>query len=127
MMEGFPNLFMTTGPTGPAALANIVRISENDVDWIADAMTHMSRNGLASIEPTAKAEDGWMDLIQALARHSLILQAKTWWVGANVKGKPQGLTMFTGGFHKYREYCAAAARDGYRNFSFEPADETVTA
>jgi len=127
MMEGFPNLFMTTGPNGPAALANIVRTSENDVDWIADAIAHMDRSGLASIEPTAKAEDDWMTLVSRLAQRSLILKAKSWWVGANVKGKPQGLPMFTGGFHKYREYCAAAAQDGYRNFSFEQANEAVHA
>jgi cation diffusion facilitator CzcD-associated flavoprotein CzcO len=127
MMEGFPNLFMTTGPNGPAALANIVRTSENDVDWIADAITHMDRHGLAAIEPTRKAEDDWMALVKALAQRSLILKAKSWWVGANVKGKPQGLPMFTGGFHKYREHCAAAAQDGYRGFAFERAEEALTA
>jgi len=127
MMEGFPNLFMTTGPNGPAALANIVRTSENDVDWIADAILHMDRNGLSSIEPTRRAEDDWMTLVARLAQRSLILKAKSWWVGANVKGKPQGLPMFTGGFHKYREHCAAAAQDGYRNFSFERAEEAMSA
>jgi len=127
MMEGFPNLFMTTGPNGPAALANIVRTSENDVDWIADAILHMDRNGLSSIEPTRRAEDDWMALVARLAQRSLILKAKSWWVGANVKGKPQGLPMFTGGFHKYREHCAAAAQDGYRNFSFERAEEAMSA
>jgi len=127
MMEGFPNLFMTTGPNGPAALANIVRTSENDVDWIADAILHMDRNGLSSIEPTRRAEDDWMALVARLAQRSLILKAKSWWVGANVEGKPQGLPMFTGGFHKYREHCAAAAQDGYRNFSFERAEEAMSA
>jgi cation diffusion facilitator CzcD-associated flavoprotein CzcO len=55
MMEGFPNLFMTTGPNGPAALANIIRISEHDVDWIAGAITHMQKNGLTTVEPTVKS------------------------------------------------------------------------
>ncbi|GKS83978.1 NAD(P)/FAD-dependent oxidoreductase [Acidovorax sp. SUPP1855] len=119
MMEGFPNLFMTTGPNGPAALANIIRISENDVDWIAAAMQHMQGQGLATIEPTAQAEQGWMDLVYTLSQRSLLLKAKTWYVGANVKDKPQGLTLFTGGFAKYREHCAAAAQDGYRNFTFQ--------
>ena len=121
MLEGFPNLFMTTGPNGPAALANIIRISENDVDWIAAAITHMDKNGLTAFEPTAAAEHAWMDIVQTLAQRSLINKAKTWWVGANVKGKPQGLTLFIGGFQKYSEYCRAAAQDDYRNFSFERA------
>lgn len=118
MMEGFPNLFMTTGPNGPAALANIIRISENDVDWIADAVTHMERNGLSTIEPTAEAEQRWMDIVFKLSQRSLLLKAKTWYVGANVKDKPQGLTLFTGGFAKYREYCVAAVEGGYRDFVF---------
>jgi len=126
MMEGFPNLFMTTGPNGPAALANIIRISEHDVDWIAAAMVHMDKNDLASIEPTQKAEDSWMDIVFQLSQRSLILKAKSWWVGANVKDKPQGLTLFTGGFQKYREHCAAAAQ-GYAGFAFEREKESVAA
>lgn len=127
MMEGFPNLFMTTGPNGPAALANIIRISEHDVDWIAAAMTYMEKNGLTAIEPTAQAEQRWMDLVYTLSQRTLLTKAKTWYVGANVKDKPQGLTLFTGGFMKYREYAAAAIQDGYRDFAFERAEEAATA
>jgi cation diffusion facilitator CzcD-associated flavoprotein CzcO len=119
MMEGFPNLFMTTGPNGPAALANIVRISENDVDWIAHAITHMAEHGLDTIEPSKQAEDDWMELVFRLAQRSLLSKAKTWYVGTNVKDKAQGLTLFTGGFPKYREYCAAVIQAGYRDFVFE--------
>jgi cation diffusion facilitator CzcD-associated flavoprotein CzcO len=122
MMEGFPNLFMTTGPTGPAALANIIRISENDVDWIADLLTHMKNNGQSVVEVKAEAEQAWMDHVGSLAKRSLLLKAKTWYLGANVKDKPLGLTLFTGGFHKYREHCAAATQDGYRKaMGFTPA------
>ncbi|MDP9928975.1 flavin-containing monooxygenase [Variovorax paradoxus] len=127
MMEGFPNLFMTTGPNGPAALANIIRISEHDVDWIAAAVTHMDKNGLSTIEPTPQAEQAWMDIVFALSQRSLLLKAKTWYVGANVKDKPQGLTLFTGGFQKYREHCAAAVQGGYRDFVFEHAQEALAA
>lgn len=127
MMEGFPNLFMTTGPNGPAALANIIRISEHDVDWISAAMTYMDENGLSAIEPTPQAEQAWMDLVYALSQRTLLTKAKTWYVGANVKDKPQGLTLFTGGFQKYREYCAAAMQDGYRDFVFERAREALAA
>jgi len=119
MMEGFPNLFMTTGPNGPAALANIIRISEHDVDWIAALMTHMHERGLTAAEPTAEAEQRWMDVVAGLASRSLITKAKTWWVGTNVKDKPSGLTMFTGGFLKYRDHCAAAAAEGWSGLAFE--------
>ncbi|MCZ4312553.1 NAD(P)/FAD-dependent oxidoreductase [Comamonadaceae bacterium G21597-S1] len=127
MMDGFPNLFMTTGPNGPAALANIVRISEHDVDLIAGAITHMAQQGLATIVPTRQAEDEWMDLVHTLSQRTLLSKAKTWYVGANVKGKAQGLPMFTGGFLKYREACAAAVNDGYRGFVFERQKEAAAA
>ena len=127
MMAGFPNLLMTTGPNGPAALANIIRISEHDVDLFANAITHMHKQGLATIEPTKEAEDRWMDIVYTLAQRSLVSKAKTWYVGANVKDKPQGLTLFTGGFGKYRELCAAAVQDGYRGFVFEQSQEALAA
>lgn len=127
MMEGFPNFFMTTGPNGPSALANIIRISEHDVDWIAQLLTHMHNEGLASVEPTRQAEQAWMDIVRALAQRTLVSKAKTWYIGANVKDKPQALTIFTGGFNKYREHCAAAAQDGYRNFAFGRAEEILNA
>lgn len=127
MLEGFPNLFMTTGPTGPAALANIVRISENDVDWIAALMTHMDRQGLETVEPTQAAEDAWMQIVYKLAERSLLTKAKTWYMGTNVAGKAQGLSLFTGGFPKYREYCNNVIASGWRDLAFEPVREKTTA
>jgi len=118
MMPGFPNLFTTAGANGPSALANLITINEHDVDWIAAAITHMEENGLTAIEPTQEAEDRWMKLVHTLAARSLINKARTWWNGTNVVGKPTGLTMFTGGFHKYAEHCAAA-RNGWKDFTFE--------
>ncbi len=119
-IEGFPNLFMTTGPNGPSALANIIHINENDVDFIARAITYMDENGLANMEPTKESVDRWMDKIHHLAGRTLLSKAKTWYVGANVEGKAQGLTLFTGGFAKYVEACEAAAKDDFAAFTFEP-------
>lgn len=125
MLEGFPNLFMTSGPNGPSALANLITVAEHDVDWIAKVIEHMEKKGLASVEPTRKAEDDWMNLVIELAEKSLIQKASSWWVGSNVKGKPQGLTMFSGGFDKYREYCDAVAQNGYQTLTFERTEESA--
>lgn len=127
MLAGFPNLFMTTGPTGPAALANIVRISENDVDWIAALITHMDHHGLASVEPTQAAEDAWMELVRTMAQRTLLSKAKTWYVGANVAGKAQGLTLYTGGFPRYREHCTQVIQRGWTDLSFVPAQVAAEA
>ena len=127
MLNGFPNLFAVSGPNGPAALANLITIAEHDVDWIADMITHMDRAGVKSVEPTQQAEDAWMKLVAQLAEHSLIRKANTWWVGANVKGKPQGLTMFVGGFNKYRYHCLKAKQDGYADFVFDREKQSAAA
>jgi len=126
-MEGFPNLFMICGANGPAALANIVTLDEQNTDWIADCITHMRRNGLATVEASAQSEAGWMEAISALAAKSLMPKANTWYVGANVEGKPRVFSLYSGGFNKYREICEAVTADGYRGFSFEPSRSLVDA
>jgi len=87
-------------------------------------MAHMDANGLATAEPTKTGKDRWMEIVVALAEKSLLSKAQTWYVGANVEGKSRGLTMFTRGFAKYGEHCAAAA-DGYQELIFEPVAELV--
>ena len=126
-IEGFPNFFMTVGPNGPSALANIVHSNENDVDFIARAISYMDENGLSNMEPSKEAEDRWMERVHNLANRTLLAKAKTWYVGANIEGKAQGLTLFTGGFAKYVEACEAAAKDDFAAFTFEARkDEHVS-
>ena len=127
MVEGFPNMFLTCGPNGPAALANIITISEHDVDWIATLITHMESNGHASAEVTQAGEERWMNVVLAMAEQSLVRKANTWWTGTNVKGKAQGLTMFIGGFAKYAEACAAATANDYEELAFEGRAQSPSA
>lgn len=127
MLAGFPNLFMVCGANGPAALANIISINEQNVNWLCGLLDHMAAEGLATFEPTPQAEARWMDLVHTLAEKTLLSKAQTWYVGANVKGKTRGLTMFTGGFSKYREHCDMAAGSGYADLMFQPARSLATA
>lgn len=127
MVHGFPNMFATSGPNGPAALANLITIPEHDVDWIADMIEYMEAKGYSAVETSAAAEAVWMKIVADLAEHSLIRKANTWWVGANVKGKPTGLTMFIGGFNKYREHAAAAAARREELFVFDKSRESQAA
>lgn len=127
MVHGFPNMFATSGPNGPAALANLITIPEHDVDWIADMIEYMEAKGYSAVETSAAAEAAWMKIVADLAEHSLIRKANTWWVGANVKGKPTGLTMFIGGFNKYREHAAAAAARREELFVFDKSRESQAA
>lgn len=119
MMAGFPNLFMICGPNGPSALANIFTINEQNVDWVADAIMHMRATGTTAMEPTAAAQQAWMDMIAVLAENTLLSKAKTWYTGTNIAGKALGLTMYTGGFNTYAELCRASAESGYADMAFE--------
>ena len=127
MLAGFPNLFMLCGANGPAALANIISIDEQNVDWITALMCHMEENDLATVEPTPAGEDRWMGIVTALSEKTLMSKADTWYTGGNVAGKTRGLTMFTGGFAKYVEHCQAAVDNGYAELIFQPARGLVDA
>ena len=126
LVEGFPNLFMVCGANGPAALANIITLNEQNVDWICGTIAHLQTQGLATIEASAQAERDWMDQVAALAETTLLSKAKTWYVGANIAGKPKGLTLYSGGFARYRDTCEQVVRDGYRGLIFE-ADQRLSA
>lgn len=125
VMEGFPNLFMICGPNGPSALANIITLNEQNVDWICSVIERMREEGLSTVEPTAQAEAAWMETVKAFATQTLVSKAKTWYVGANVEGKPQGLTIYTGGFLKYSEACEQALSNENCDLVFEKSKEVL--
>ena len=121
MMAGFPNLFMVAGANGPSALANFIILNEQNADWICDCIGYMGAHGHHSIQPTAEAETRYMTLVSEIAGRSLMPKANTWYVGANIPGKPRFFPIFAGGLNKYREMCSEAAAAGYHGFVFDQA------
>jgi len=120
-MEGFPNMFLVAGANGPSALANFFILNEQNVDWISGAIDHMRDNRLATIEATAESEVKWMRHLSQLADTTLFPKANTWYVGANIPGKPRIFGIYVGGLHRYRDQCADVAARSYEGFTFEPA------
>jgi len=114
---GFPNLFIITGPGSPSVLSNMVVSIEQHVDWISDCMVHLRDHGLARIEATDEAEEAWVDLVAQLANFTLFPKANSWYVGANVEGKPRVFMPYVGGVHTYRQYCEQVVEQGYAGFS----------
>ncbi|GLY65439.1 flavin-containing monooxygenase [Amycolatopsis taiwanensis] len=119
MVAGFPNMFVVTGPGSPSVLANMILAAEQHVEWIAEAIGHLDRTGRSTIEPAAHAQDGWVDYCNELAGQTLFPEANSWYLGANVPGKPRVFMPFIGGLGAYREICAEVARDGYRGFDLK--------
>jgi len=112
MTVGFPNLFLITGPGSPSVLSNMAVSIEQHVDWIADCLDEMATRGFTRLEPTATAEAGWVRHVNDCADITLHPTANSWYIGANVPGKPRVFLPYIGGVDAYREICDdAVARD----------------
>jgi cyclohexanone monooxygenase len=117
MMAGFPNLFIIAGPGSPSVLSNMVVSIEQHVDWIADCLAHMKRQGDDFVEPTQQAEDEWTDHVNQCASETLFPRADSWYMGANIPGKPRVFMPYLGGVGPYREICDEVARKAYDGFA----------
>ncbi len=116
-VAGFPNLFTVTGPGSPSVLCNMPVAIEQHVEWIADCIAHMREHGFSSIETTAAAMDSWVARVNAAAAATLLPQAKhSWYLGANVPGKPRVFMPYAGGMAHYRKICADVAARNYEGF-----------
>jgi cyclohexanone monooxygenase len=125
-VAGFPNLFMITGPGSPSVLSNMIVSIEQHVDWIADCLIHLRERGLASIEATPVAQDAWVAHVNALGAMTLYPRAKSWYMGANVPGKPRVFMPYVGGVGIYRQKCEDVAAKGYAGFTTRVAPASST-
>ncbi|WP_216847422.1 NAD(P)/FAD-dependent oxidoreductase [Arthrobacter sp. SLBN-53] len=116
-VDGFPNLFLVSGPGAPAVLANMVLHAEAHINWIADAIDYLDKHEVAAIEATADAVDDWVAECNRRADATLFPKANSWYMGANVPGKPRVFMLFIGGFATYLGICADVANAGYKGFS----------
>jgi cation diffusion facilitator CzcD-associated flavoprotein CzcO len=115
-VDGFPNLFIVSGPGAPAVLANMVLHAEAHVNWIADCIGYLDGHGYDGIEATESAVDDWVVECARRAEASLFTKADSWYLGANIPGKPRVFMLFIGGFGVYNDICAEAAAAGYKGF-----------
>lgn len=113
---GFPNLFMVTGPGSPSVLSNMLVSIEQHVDWIADCLEHLKTLGVDRIEATEAAQDRWMDHVAELAADTLYPRATSWYLGANIPGKPRTFMPYVAGCGAYRRECEQVVADGYAGF-----------
>jgi cyclohexanone monooxygenase len=115
-VAGFPNLFLVTGPGSPSVLANMVPAIEQPVNWIAGCVAWLDGRGLGRIEATAQAEDAWVAHVNDVAGATLFPSCSSWYLGANVPGKPRVFMPYVG-FPPYVEKCNEVAAKGYEGFS----------
>jgi cyclohexanone monooxygenase len=122
MSAGFPNLFIITGPGSPSVLSNMIVSIEQHVDWITGAIAFMRDRGLAVMEASREAEDKWVAHVNEVAQRTLYPQANSWYMGANIPGKPRIFMPYIGGVGVYRGICNEVAAKGYEGFVLSAAE-----
>ena len=119
MGDRFPNLFTITGPGSPSVLMNMPVAIEHHVDWIADCIEYTREHGWNRVEATEAAQDAWVEHVAEVGRYSLFGRANSWYVGANIPGKPRVVMPYAGGQPAYRKRCDAVRDSGYEGFTFD--------
>jgi cation diffusion facilitator CzcD-associated flavoprotein CzcO/acetyl esterase/lipase len=124
-VAGFPNLFMITGPGSPSVLSNMIVSIEQHVDWIVDRLIELRAAGFTTIEATETAQAGWARHLDDCAAMTLFPLANTWYTGANVPGKAQGVMPYTGGVGHYRGICDEVVSGGMVGFRLGGPDDAA--
>jgi len=120
-VAGFPNMFTITGPGSPSVLCNMPVPIEQHAEWITDCIAHLRAQGIARMEPQPEAVESWVAEVNRAAEATLLPQASSsWYLGANVPGKPRVFMPYAGGMAHYARICAAVAAKGYEGFALTP-------
>ncbi|MDA0661829.1 MAG: NAD(P)/FAD-dependent oxidoreductase [Proteobacteria bacterium] len=127
-VAGFPNLFTITGPGSPSVLCNMPVPIEQHVEWITGCIAHMRDNRIERIEPEPESVEKWVAHVNDAANATLLPLAKhSWYLGANVPGKPRVFMPYAGGMKRYRDICDDVAAKGYEGFRLDGNDEKSAA
>jgi cyclohexanone monooxygenase len=119
-ISGFPNLFNLVGPGSTSAFTNVIVAMEHQVEWIAQAIADLDARGISSLDPTPEAEAAYIQHVNTVAARTIYLNCNSWYLGANIPGKPR-MFMPLFGFPAYVQKCAEVAQQGYAGFRLTPA------
>lgn len=116
-VHGYPNLFTVAGPLAPStAFCNMTTCLQHQVEWITDCIRYVRDHGGATIEPTEEEEAEWVAHHDEVANSTLLVKTNSWYMGANVEGKPRRLLSYIGGVDVYRQRCEEVKASGYEGF-----------
>ena len=115
-VAGFPNMFMITGPGSPSVLSNMPVSIEQHIEWIADCLAFLRENCIETAEADPDAEGAWVAHVNEVAEPTMFMLANSWYLGANIPGKPRVFMPYAGGVGAYREKCNEIAKNGYEGF-----------
>jgi cyclohexanone monooxygenase len=88
---------------------------EHHAEWITRCMQHVVASNAQTIETTQQAQDAWVAHVNAVADMTLFPSCNSWYLGANVPGKPR-VFMPLPGFPDYAQRCSDVEQNDYRGF-----------
>jgi cyclohexanone monooxygenase len=100
---------------------------EQHVDWITDCVSYMRDRGFEAMEAEPAAEEKWVAHVNEVAHTTLYPQANSWYMGANIPGKPRVFMPYIGGVGPYRQICNEVAAKGYDGFAMTPLRQRLSA
>jgi cyclohexanone monooxygenase len=118
LVAGFPNLFMIHGPGSPSVLAQMIMSAEWQIDWLYDRISYLLEQGYECVDTTEQWEESWAREVEAAADATLYKKADSWYLGANIPGKPRVFMVYVGGFDNYTRRCTEAVDKGHEGFVF---------
>ena len=124
-IAGFPNLFMIHGPGAPGVFFTMPLGGERTAAWIADCIGHVRDKALGAVEATEEAEADWDREINSIADRTLYPETNSWYMGANIPGKPRQFLGHLRGSQYFDRLIEVAEAD-YEGFVFEPIREEGT-
>ncbi len=118
---GFPNLFTVTGPGSPSVLCNMLVAIEQHINWIGDCIDYLREHNLHTIEATEPAEQAWVAHVNEVAQNTMYTSpsCNSWYLGANIPGKPRIFMPYVGGYPRYKDKCDQVAANGYQGFELK--------
>ena len=119
MVSGFPNMFVITGPGSPSVKTQMILAIEQHTDWVADCLTYLRSHGLNRIDAEPQAQEAWVKHVNDVADSTLYPLANSWYIGANIPGKPKVFMPYVGGFTGYKAKCDDVAAHGYEGFKLQ--------
>jgi cyclohexanone monooxygenase len=119
MTSGFPNMFFLNGAQSPGVHFSPPLLGAYQVDYLLRLLTAVDSSGSTIIDVTPESEERWTTIVGDIYAATLIPETDSWWMGANIPGKPRRPVAFAGGFPAYRKYMEEAFEDNLSGYVTE--------
>jgi cyclohexanone monooxygenase len=123
--HGFPNLFLLTGPGSPSVLSNVIVSAEQHVNWLTKLLGYLQEHEIDRIEADLDAQSRWVRYCTDMANESLYPRANSWYMGANIPGKPRVFMPYVGGNALYQTEIDEVEEKGYTGFQLSSSQSAL--